>query len=54
MPLRAHGPALRTRYGFIYLKARSLPPVVEIYMQEVRAVEAEICQRECILGRIDG
>nr|WP_276524514.1 LysR substrate-binding domain-containing protein [Pseudomonas azerbaijanoccidentalis] len=52
VPLPAHDPALRTRYGFIYLKERSLPPAVEIYMQEVRAVEAEICQRERILARM--
>jgi DNA-binding transcriptional LysR family regulator len=34
--------ALRTRYGFIYLKRRSLPPAVEVFMTEVRAVEEEI------------
>ena len=52
VPLPAHDPALRTRYGFIYLKERSLPPAVELYMREVRAVEAEICQRERVLGQM--
>lgn len=52
VPLPAHDPVLRTCYGFIYLKERSLPPAVEIYMQEVRAVEAEICQRERVLGQM--
>jgi len=48
-PLPIHDLALRTRYGFIYLKERSLPPAVEVYMREVRAVEEEICQRESLL-----
>lgn len=52
VPLPAHAPALRTRYGFIYLKERSLPPAVEVYMREVRAVEAEICQRERVLAQM--
>jgi DNA-binding transcriptional LysR family regulator len=52
VPLPLHDLALRTRYGFIYLKERSLPPAVEVYMQEVRAVEAEICQRERILSQM--
>lgn len=52
VPLPVHDLALRTRYGFIYLKERSLPPAVEVYMQEVRTVEAEICQRERILARV--
>ena len=50
VPLPIHDLALRTRYGFIYLKERSLPPAVEVYMKEVRAVEQEICQRESLLA----
>ena len=50
VPLPIHDLALRTRYGFIYLKERSLPPAVEVYMKEVRAVEEEICQRESLLA----
>ncbi len=50
VPLPIHDLALRTRYGFIYLKERSLPPAVELYMKEVRAVELEICQRESLLA----
>ncbi|VVP21318.1 LysR family transcriptional regulator [Pseudomonas fluorescens] len=50
VPLPIHDLALRTRYGFIYLKERSLPPAVELYMKEVRAVEEEICQRESFLA----
>ncbi|MDF9898586.1 UNVERIFIED_ORG: DNA-binding transcriptional LysR family regulator [Pseudomonas reinekei] len=46
--------ALRTRYGFIYLKERSLPPAVEVFMKEVRAVEADVCQRESLLVKIMG
>ena len=49
VPLPIHDLALRTHYGFIYLKERSLPPAVEVYMREVRAVEEEICQRESLL-----
>ncbi|MFJ3368254.1 LysR family transcriptional regulator [Pseudomonas sp. NPDC086251] len=39
-------PVLRTHYGFIHLKERSLPPAVHLYMQEVRAMEDHIGQRE--------
>ncbi|HLD64630.1 MAG TPA: LysR family transcriptional regulator, partial [Pseudomonas sp.] len=52
VPLPIHDLALHTRYGFIYLKERSLPPVVQVYMSEVRAVEAEIAQRERQLANI--
>jgi DNA-binding transcriptional LysR family regulator len=52
VPLPLHDLALRTRYGFIYLKERSLPPAVEAYMSEVRVVEAEICQRESLLAQM--
>lgn len=51
-PLPIRDLALRTRYGFIYLKERSLPPAVEAYMREVRIVEAEICQRESLLAHM--
>ncbi|MBK5354411.1 LysR family transcriptional regulator [Pseudomonas sp. TH41] len=51
--LPIHDLALRTRYGFIYLKERSLPPAVEVYMREVRAVEEEISQRESLLARMN-
>ncbi|MNP15143.1 LysR substrate binding domain protein [compost metagenome] len=50
--LPVHNVALRTRYGFIYLKERSLPPAVQAYMKEVRAVEEDICQREIKLAAI--
>ncbi|SDZ50213.1 LysR family transcriptional regulator [Pseudomonas sp. NFIX28] len=52
VPLPIHDLALRTRYGFIYLKDRSLPPAVEVYMREVRAVEEENCQRESLLAQM--
>jgi DNA-binding transcriptional LysR family regulator len=52
VPLPLHDLALRARYGFIYLKERSLPPAVEVYMNEVRAVEEEICQRESLLAQM--
>lgn len=52
VPLPIHDLALRTRYGFIYLKERSLPPAVELYMKEVRAVEVEIGQRESLLAKM--
>ncbi|MNY21344.1 LysR substrate binding domain protein [compost metagenome] len=52
--LPVHNVALRTHYGFIYLKERSLPPAVQIYMQAVRAVEEDICQREITLAAIGG
>jgi len=53
-PLPVQDLALRTRYGFIYLKERSLPPAVEVFMNEVRAVEADVCQRESLLVKIMG
>jgi len=43
-------PDLRAGYGFIYLKNRSLSPAALAYMQEVRAVEAEIVKREAVLA----
>jgi len=52
VPLPLHDLPLRTRYGFIYLKERSLPPAVEVYMNEVRVVEEEICQREIVLAEM--
>jgi DNA-binding transcriptional LysR family regulator len=52
VPLPVQDLALRTRYGFIYLKERSLPPAVEVFMKEVRAVEADVCQRESLLVKI--
>lgn len=42
---------LQSSYGFSYLKDRSLPLAAQAYMDEVRAVEAEIRQRECLLAR---
>jgi DNA-binding transcriptional LysR family regulator len=52
VPLPLQDLALRTHYGFIYLKSRSLPPVVELYMREVRAMEEELRQRESLLAKI--
>ncbi|MHC8361655.1 LysR family transcriptional regulator [Pseudomonas sp. LS2P72] len=52
VPLPIHDISLRTRYGFIYLKERSLPPAVEIYMKEVRIVEEELRQRESHLAQM--
>lgn len=45
--------ALRTHYGFISLKARSLSPAAQMYMQEVREREQEIVEREKQLGISD-
>lgn len=44
------GLELKSAYGFIYLKNRSLAPATQAYMQEVRAVEAEISTREATLA----
>lgn len=44
--------ALYSRYGFIYLKERSLSPAVKVYMTEVRAMEAALGQRELQLARL--
>lgn len=44
------GMPLRTNYGFIYLKDRSLPPAALAYMQQVRAMEAEVIEREAGLA----
>ncbi|MGY2338941.1 LysR family transcriptional regulator [Pseudomonas sp. SDO5532_S415] len=46
VPLPLHDQASYTRYGFISLKERSLPPAVEAYMREVRAVEEDVARRE--------
>lgn len=42
--------AFQAGYGFIYLKGRSLTPAALAYMDEVRAVEAEIIEREAALA----
>ena len=42
---------IQAAYGFIYLRDRSLTPAALAYMQEVRAVEAEIVRREEALAR---
>ncbi len=42
--------AFHASYGFIYLKDRSLTPAALAYMDEVRAVEAEIVEREAELA----
>ncbi|MNT89131.1 LysR substrate binding domain protein [compost metagenome] len=52
VPLPVQDLALRTRYGFIYLKERSLPPAVEVYMKVVRDMEADVRQRESLLIKI--
>ena len=43
--------AFQAGYGFIYLKDRSLTPATLAYMQEVRAVEKDIVEREAVLAR---
>lgn len=43
--------AFQARYGFIYLKDRSLTPATLAYMQEVRAIEKDIVEREEVLAR---
>lgn len=42
--------AFQAGYGFIYLKDRSLTPATRAYMDEVRAVEAAIVEREAALA----
>ena len=44
LPLRP--PWLRTKYGFITLKQRTLSPAAAAFMSEVRAVEAELAAEE--------
>ncbi|MDZ5436155.1 LysR family transcriptional regulator [Pseudomonas fluorescens] len=46
VPLPLHDQASYTRYGFISLKERSLPPAVEAFMREVRVVEEDVARRE--------
>lgn len=41
---------LRAGYGFIYLRDRSLSPAALAFMQEVRAMEAEIFQKDAMLS----
>ncbi|QXH74809.1 LysR family transcriptional regulator [Pseudomonas atacamensis] len=52
VPLTIRDFSVRTKYGFIYLKNRSLPPAVEHYMEEVRVTEVDVRQRESLLMRI--
>jgi DNA-binding transcriptional LysR family regulator len=40
---------MRTNYGFIYVRDRTLPPAVLAFMQVVREVEAEIAREEAAL-----
>lgn len=40
---------IQANYGFIYLKGRSLAPAALAYMDAIRAVEAEIIEREAAL-----
>jgi DNA-binding transcriptional LysR family regulator len=42
---------LRARYGFIRLRQRSLSPIARAYMEAVRAVEAELDEKEATLRR---
>ena len=39
-------PWLRTNYGFVYLKDRSLSPATQAFMAEIKAVEAELVKAE--------
>lgn len=41
---------LRSHYGFIYLKERSLPPSALAFMKEVREIEAELVGKEFSLA----
>lgn len=52
VPLPLHDQASQAHYGFISLKERSLPPAVEAYMREVRAVEEEVTRREGELAEL--
>jgi DNA-binding transcriptional LysR family regulator len=52
VPLPIHDQASHAHYGFISLKERSLPPAVEAYMHEVRAVEEEVTRRERELAEL--
>jgi DNA-binding transcriptional LysR family regulator len=52
IPLPLHDQASYMHYGFISLKERSLPPAVEAYMREVRAVEEEVTRREGELAEL--
>ena len=45
---------IQTNYGFVYLENRSLPPAAIAYMQEVRAVENSMLQREAELAKFLG
>ena len=41
---------LRSHYGFIYLKERTLPPAALAFMKEVREIEAELIGKEISLA----
>lgn len=41
---------IRSHYGFIFLKERSLPPAVLAFMQEVRELEVEVAAKEVSLA----
>lgn len=48
------GIEIQAAYGFIYLKDRSLIPAALAYMEEIRAVEADVAAREAALSRCYG
>ena len=48
------GFTFQSAYSFGHLKTRSLSPVAQAYMAEIRAVEAEFMQREEKLAAIYG
>ena len=53
LSLPIHDLVLRTHYGFISLKERTLAPAVQLYMQQVREVEQQIVERESQLEHRD-
>lgn len=40
---------MQANYGFIYLKGRSLAPAALAFMEQIRAVEAAVVEREAVL-----
>ncbi len=47
--VRFEAPWLRFNYGFITRTTRTLPPIAQEFMRQVRSIEAELDERETSL-----
>lgn len=48
--LPQHALNMQSNYGLLYLRERTLPPAAQAYLEQVKLIEAQICQREILLA----